>query len=280
MTNIELYNAVSKSCSKKITVQYSTSFSYAIKLLHDDLRQPIYNIYGFVRLADEIVDTFHAYNKQKLFADFKQQTNDALQAGISLNPMLHSFQQTVATYKIDTTLIDDFLYSMQLDLEKKTYSNAEYKKYIYGSAEAVGLMCLKVFCNGDDALYNQLIDPAKSLGSAFQKVNFLRDMSADNVELGRMYFPDCDIKNFSPASKLKIEQDIENDFRLAYEGIKQLPVKARLGVYIAYRYYYKLYKKIAQTPASKILKKRIRIPNYIKALIVAQAGLEVKLNLV
>lgn len=279
MTNFDLYTTVSNTCSHLITKRYSTSFYSAISLLHKDLHQPIYNIYGFVRLTDEIVDTFHNYNKQELFADFKNQTIKSLDNGISLNPILNSFQQTVTKYNIDKGLINAFLNSMELDLSKKEYIAKEYETYIYGSAEVVGLMCLQIFCNGNKDYYLQLEPYAKKLGAAFQKVNFLRDLKADNENLQRMYFPNCSFKNFTIQDKINIEQDIENDFTAALTGIKLLPKKAKFGVYVAYKYYYSLFTKIKSRSPSKILHQRIRIPNYTKALIVANAGFKYKFNL-
>lgn len=279
MTNLDLYTSISNNCSQNITKRYSTSFYSAINLLHRDLHQPIYNIYGFVRLADEIVDTFHNYNKQDLFTDFKIQTNNALENGISLNPVLNSFQQTVNQFNIERDLIDAFLYSMELDLSKKEYTTQEYETYIYGSAEVVGLMCLQIFCDGNKNSYLQLMPYAKKLGAAFQKVNFLRDIKADNEMLQRMYFPNCNFKNFTSADKIGIESDIANDFALAYKGIKLLPIKSRFGVYVAYKYYFSLFKKIKKRDPNKILQQRISIPNYIKALILANASFRYKLKL-
>lgn len=279
MSNFDLYNIISTECSKNVTKKYSTSFSSAIFLLHKDLHQPIYNIYGFVRLADEIVDTFHHYNKQHLFQEFKTQTFDAMEQGISLNPILQSFQLTVAKYNIDKSLIDAFLYSMELDLSKESYTRAEYEQYIFGSAEAVGLMCLQVFCDGNKQTYKKLEPAARKLGAAFQKVNFLRDIKADNESLGRMYFPSCDFNNFTAKDKIAIEADILKDFNEALSGIKQLPIKSRLGVYVAYQYYYSLFKKIRSLPSKEVLETRIRIPDFLKAFIVARAGLRMKLNL-
>jgi len=247
--------------------------------LHKDLRTPICNIYGFVRFADEIVDTFHGYDKAMLFEEFKKETYDAIERGISLNPILHSFQMTVNQYKIDHALIDAFLYSMELDLGKHTYDRAGYETYIYGSAEVVGLMCLYIFCAGNQAQYDALKPAAKSLGSAFQKVNFLRDVKADFEGLERMYFPDCDFTNFTHADKLAIEQDIQKDFDDAYAGILNLPIKARFGVYVAYKYYLSLFKKIQRLEPADILESRIRIPDYGKAFILAKAGIRSQLNI-
>ena len=269
MTNLELYANISNTCSINITKKYSTSFYSAIKLLHKDLQKPICNIYGFVRLADEIVDTFHEFDKATLLNDFIQQTNYAIDNKISLNPILFSFQETINQYQIDKALIDAFLYSMQLDLSKSNYTETEYQQYIYGSAEVVGLMCLKVFCNGNNNLYLHLIPSAKKLGAAFQKINFLRDIKTDNEALERMYFPNCNFNNFTLADKLAIEKDIEQDFASALIGIKQLPSKAKFGVYVAYQYYVSLFNKIKKTSSKNILQNRIRVSNYSKAFIVA-----------
>jgi phytoene/squalene synthetase len=276
---MNLFHEVSQDCSRITTEKYSTSFSSAIRLLHKDLRTPICNIYGFVRFADEIVDTFHGYDKALLFEEFKKATYDAIERGISLNPILHSFQMTVNQYKIDHALIDAFLYSMELDLGKHTYDRAGYETYIYGSAEVVGLMCLYIFCEGNQAQYDALKPAAKSLGSAFQKVNFLRDVKADFEGLDRMYFPDCDFANFTQADKLAIEQDIQKDFDEAYAGILNLPIKARFGVYVAYKYYLSLFKKIQRLEPAHILESRIRIPDYGKAFILAKAGIRSQLNI-
>jgi phytoene/squalene synthetase len=276
---INLFHEVSQDCSRITTEKYSTSFSSAIKLLHKDLRTPICNIYGFVRFADEIVDTFHGFDKAMLFEEFKKATYDAIERGISLNPILHSFQMTVNQYKIDHALIDAFLYSMELDLGKHTYDRAGYETYIYGSAEVVGLMCLYIFCDGNQAQYEALKPAAKSLGSAFQKVNFLRDVKADFEGLDRMYFPDCDFANFTQADKLAIEQDIQKDFDEAYAGILNLPIKARFGVYVAYKYYLSLFKKIQRLEPAHILESRVRIPDYGKAFILAKAGIRSQLNI-
>jgi len=276
---MNLFHEVSQDCSRITTEKYSTSFSSAIRLLHKDLRTPICNIYGFVRFADEIVDTFHGYDKAMLFEEFKKATYDAIERVISLYPILHSFQMTVNQYKIDHALIDAFLYSMELDLGKHTYDRAGYETYIYGSAEVVGLMCLYIFCEGNQAQYDALKPAAKSLGSAFQKVNFLRDVKADFEGLDRMYFPDCDFANFTQADKLAIEQDIQKDFDEAYAGILNLPIKARFGVYVAYKYYLSLFKKIQRLEPAHILESRIRIPDYGKAFILAKAGIRSQLNI-
>ena len=276
---MDLFHEVSQDCSRITTEKYSTSFSSAIKLLHKDLRTPICNIYGFVRFADEIVDTFHGFDKALLFEEFKKATYGAIERGISLNPILHSFQMTVNQYGIDHALIDAFLYSMELDLGKHTYDRAGYETYIYGSAEVVGLMCLYIFCEGNQAQYDALKPAAKSLGSAFQKVNFLRDVKADFEGLDRMYFPDCDFTNFTHADKLAIEQDIQKDFDEAYAGILHLPIKARFGVYVAYKYYLSLFKKIQRLEPAHILESRVRIPDYGKAFILAKAGIRSQLNI-
>jgi phytoene/squalene synthetase len=276
---MNLFHEVSQDCSRITTEKYSTSFSSAIRLLHKDLRTPICNIYGFVRFADEIVDTFHGFDKAMLFEEFKKATYDAIERGISLNPILHSFQMTVNHYGIDHALIDAFLYSMELDLGKHTYDRAGYETYIYGSAEVVGLMCLYIFCEGNQGQYDALKPAAKSLGSAFQKVNFLRDVKADFEGLDRMYFPDCDFANFTQADKLAIEQDIQKDFDEAYAGILNLPIKARFGVYVAYKYYLSLFKKIQRLEPAHILESRVRIPDYGKAFILAKAGIRSQLNI-
>jgi len=276
---MHLFNEVSQKCSKITTQQYSTSFSSAIKLLHKNLQQHIHNIYGFVRFADEIVDTFHDHDKAILLAEFKHETYMAIDRQISLNPILHSFQHTVNYYNIDPQLINNFFCSMELDLSKREYDRNSYCEYIYGSAEAVGLMCLYVFCEGDMNCYEQLKTYAQSLGAAFQKVNFLRDVKNDFEILDRTYFPSCDLINFTQADKKKIEEDIQKDFDHAYEGILQLPIKARLGVYVAYKYYFSLFKKIKKMHPQTILGKRVRIPVYGKAAIIAEAGLRSQLNL-
>lgn len=277
---LHLFHSASENCSRTVTKKYSTSFSSAIGLLHRDLRAPIFNIYGFVRLADEIVDTFHDYDKSLLLEEFKKDTWDAIQRGISLNPILHSFQMTVNQYQIDLKLIDAFFHSMEMDLSKKAYSKTEYGEYIYGSAEVVGLMCLKVFCEGKEDICQQLKASARSLGAAFQKVNFLRDMKADQEGLSRLYFPGCDFDNFTEADKRQIEDDIQNDFKAAYHGVKQLPLKARFGVYVAYKYYFSLFKKIKRLQPAHVLAQRIHIPNYCKALIILRAGVKNQLRLI
>ena len=276
---MHLFHRVSQECSRVTTEQYSTSFSSAIKLLHKDLRPAIYNIYGFVRFADEIVDTFHEFNKHELLAQFKVDTYRAIAQKISVNPILQSFQLTVNQYNIDHALIQAFFTSMEMDLNKQKYDAGKYEEYIYGSAEVVGLMCLYVFCDGDQAAFEGLKSSARSLGAAFQKVNFLRDVKADFTELNRTYFPGVDFKNFTAQMKASIEADIANDFKLAYEGITRLPVKARFGVYVAYKYYLSLFKKIKSIQPAVLLNDRVRIPNYSKAFIVVRAGVRSQLNI-
>lgn len=273
------FHEVSMNCSRNTTEKYSTSFSSAIKLLHKDLRQPIFNIYGFVRFADEIVDTFHEHDKAVLLEEFKKETYLAIERKISLNPILHSFQLTVNQYGISHDLIDAFLYSMELDLSEKKYDRNGYEQYIYGSAEVVGLMCLYVFCNGDKSLYEILKPGARSLGAAFQKVNFLRDLKADFEGLERVYFPGCDFRNFTENDKQNIELDIQKDFNDAYAAILQLPMKSRFGVYVAYKYYLSLFQKIKKLQPQRIMQERVRIPDYGKFYIVAKAGLRSQLNL-
>lgn len=277
---VDFFHSVSGECSRQVTLRYSTSFSSAIKLLHRDLRQPIFNIYGFVRFADEIVDTFHQHDKQALLAQFKEETYDSIERGISLNPILNSFQKAVREYNIDDHLIEAFFSSMESDLTQNQYDRQGYEEYIYGSAEVVGLMCLHVFCEGDKALYEGLKLPARALGAAFQKVNFLRDMKADFLDLSRIYFPGCDFHNFTEGDKQRIQEDIEQDFRDAYKGILGLPLKARFGVYVAYKYYYSLFQKIKRIQPQRILQQRIRIPNYHKAYIVIRASVKNSLRMI
>jgi phytoene/squalene synthetase len=255
----ELFNQTTFECSKLITNRYSTSFSLGIKSLDKKFHYPIYAIYGFVRYADEIVDTFHEKDKASLLKDFKHQTYEAIENQISLNPVLHCFQMVVNEYQIDHALIEAFLHSMEMDLQDIDYSQDVYEEYIYGSAEVVGLMCLKIFCEGDEQDYQKLLPSAKSLGSAFQKVNFLRDIKSDYYERGRVYFPGVDFNDFSVSHKEKIEADIQIDFDHAYEGIVKLPRGARWGVYLAYTYYLKLFDKIKRFPPNKILEERVRV---------------------
>ncbi|MEJ7587435.1 MAG: phytoene/squalene synthase family protein [Ferruginibacter sp.] len=276
---MKLFHELSQQCSKAATEKYSTSFSSAIKLLHNDMRVPVFNIYGFVRFADEIVDTFHQHNKEELLHEFKVETYKAIERGISLNPILHSFQLTVNKYLISPDLIEAFFKSMEMDLKNTSYNSKGYKEYIYGSAEVVGLMCLYVFCDGNKVMYNELKPGAQSLGAAFQKVNFLRDVKSDFEQLSRTYFPEVDFSNFTNSMKKQIEDDVDNDFADAYEGIVHLPVKARFGVYVAYKYYLSLFRKIKKTKSCNIFEQRVRIPSYRKAYIVAKASLRSQLNL-
>ena len=261
----KLFDDVSEICSKVVTESYSTSFSLATKMLSSSIRQDIYNIYGFVRFADEIVDSFHNYNKEELLNNFEKELKYSLEKKISLNPILNSFQKTVHKYNIDVKLINAFLKSMRWDLNKKQYlDKSEFDEYVYGSADVVGLMCLKIFVEGDNKMYEELRIPAMALGSAFQKVNFLRDLKDDYENLNRSYFPNIDFTNFSEESKKNIINEIKKDFDLALNGIKKLPNSSRLGVYTAYKYYLKLLHKLENTPSLKIKSTRIRIPNYQK----------------
>ena len=262
---IKLFNDISQEFSKLVTIKYSTSFSLATKTLNSSIRSHIYNIYGFVRFADEIVDTFHEFPKKELLENFENNLFMALKNKISLNPILNSFQLTVNKFNIDYSLIESFLKSMKWDLNKKKYnSQKEFNEYIYGSADVVGLMCLKVFVNGNPKKYKELVPNAMALGSAFQKVNFLRDLKDDHENLNRSYFPNIDFANFSEESKKNIINEIKKDFELALKGIKKLPNSSKLGVYTAYKYYLKLLQKLEKTPSLKIKSTRIRIPNYQK----------------
>ena len=277
---VDLFHRVSGECSRQVTLRYSTSFSSAIRLLHKDLRQPVFNIYGFVRFADEIVDTFHEHDKQSLLGQFEKETFDAIERGISLNPILNSFQATVNHFGIEHDLIRAFFKSMESDLTQNSYDRQGYEEYIYGSAEVVGLMCLFVFCEGNKILYESLKRPARALGAAFQKVNFLRDIKADFIDLSRVYFPGCDFHNFTESDKRRIQEDIEHDFKTAYTGILKLPLKARFGVYVAYKYYGSLFKKIKRIEPQRILQQRVRIPNYYKAYIVVRASVKNRLRMI
>ena len=271
-----LFDNVSHMSSKLVTESYSTSFSLATRILSNEIRQDIYNIYGFVRLADEIVDSFHDYNKAELFTRFERSLEEALTDRISLNPILNSFQETVHRYKIDREYINAFMKSMNWDLSKKIYlSDEEYKAYIYGSADVVGLMCLNVFVKGDDLLK----DSAMHLGSAFQKVNFLRDLKADHEHLERSYFPNVDMNAFDEDSKQAIIKEIEADFSAGLKGIFQLPDDAKFGVYTAYKYYLRLLKKLKKTPSTQIKSKRIRVPNYQKVDVLARSFIRYQFNL-
>jgi len=277
---LKIFNQISKSTSELTTKSYSTSFSFGIKALSKSIQQPIYNIYGFVRFADEIVDTFHNFNKQELLKKFKKDTFHSIESGISLNPILNSFQAVVNEYNIDHKLINLFFNSMFMDLNSSIHDDDSYKKYILGSAEVVGLMCLKVFLDGDEKKYNQLKPHAMSLGSAFQKVNFLRDINDDFVKLGRTYFPGVDMNNFTEFDKMVIEDDIIKDFENALIGIKQLPSSSKGGVYLAYIYYYKLFKKIKTVPHYEIFNKRIRVQNSNKILLMFQSVVKNQFNLI
>lgn len=275
----QLFDDVSQEMSQLTTKRYSTSFSLGISFLATELHKPIYSIYGFVRFADEIVDSFHGFDKEAMLADFKVQTYKAIAEGISLNPILNSFQWAVNKYGIPMELIDTFLNSMEMDLQKQFYSKEQYDLYILGSAEVVGLMCLKVFVAGDDAEYERLKPSAMKLGSAFQKINFLRDLKDDFQTLGRTYFPGINMEEFNATVKKEIEADIEVDFRAGYEGILQLPKNARFGVYMAYKYYFKLFKKIKSQSAQTILTERVRIPNYRKMRILLTSYVRHNLNI-
>ncbi len=275
-----LFDQVSRDCSRAVTVAYSTSFSLATKMLHPSIRKDIYNIYGFVRFADEIVDSFHDYNKKDLLDRFEEDLYHALEDKISLNPILNSFQETYNNYTIDRSLVEAFMQSMRWDLDKKNYlTQDDYKAYIYGSADVVGLMCLKVFVKGDQDKYDSLKSSAMALGSAFQKVNFLRDLKADLEGLERSYFPEVNLREFTDQDKVKIIQEIDEDFRLGLEGIFRLPDEARFGVYTAYKYYYKLLKKLKRTPSKKIKNARIRVPNYQKMSVLARSYVNYRFNL-
>ena len=276
----KLFDQVSYQCSKEVTESYSTSFSLATKMLDTSIRSDIYNIYGFVRFADEIVDSFHDYPKEELFNRFEQDLNLAIEQKISLNPILNAFQHSFHKYSIDRTLVNAFMRSMRWDLSKKTYlTDEDYKAYIYGSADVVGLMCLKVFVNGDNEAYLHLKDSAMSLGSAFQKVNFLRDLKDDFEGLSRSYFPNINLKEFSEENKMAIISEIEADFEKGLDGIFQLPDAARFGVYTAYKYYSKLLKKLKKTPSVAIASARIRVPNYEKMGVLARSYVNYRFNL-
>ena len=276
-----LFDSVSYNCSELVTKSYSTSFSLATKMLSKSIRMDIYNIYGFVRFADEIVDSFHDYNKEKLFDGFTADLNNALEHKISLNPILNAFQHTYHKYDLDRSMVDAFMKSMRLDLHKTDYlTDTEYKDYIYGSADVVGLMCLKVFVKGNKEQYDGLKDEAMALGSAFQKVNFLRDLKADFEDLNRTYFPNTDLKKLDEASKQFIISDIEADFQKGLSGIKKLPIEAKFGVFMAYRYYNQLLKKLQKTPALQIKETRIRVSNPKKIEILMRGYVKYQLNLI
>lgn len=276
----ELFDKVSRRCSSLTTNMYSTSFSLGIRCLDKNLRDPIYAIYGFVRFADEIVDSFHAYDKATLLKRFKTETYLAIQEKISLNPILNSFQATVNHYNIGLDVIEQFLKSMEMDLTCKDHSQNSYEDYILGSAEVVGLMCLKVFCNGNEESYQKLTPFAMRLGAAFQKINFLRDLNADYAGLGRTYFPGVNLDHFTEDCKRQIEMQIKDDFDEGYKGIKQLPRSARFGVYVAYVYYKALFNKIKNTPSELVMRHRIRIRNRHKAGLLAYSFVKHQLNLI
>jgi 15-cis-phytoene synthase len=275
---MDLYTKTTLECSKLITEHYSTSFTLGIKTLDKRFHLPIYAIYGFVRYADEIVDTFEGYDKKTLLSRFKSDTYVAIEEGVSLNPVLHSFQLIVNKYKIDHDLIESFLHSMEMDLYYADYNQEGYEAYIYGSAEVVGLMCLRVFCEGNLEEYDRLKADAKRLGSAFQKVNFLRDIKSDFQERGRTYFPDVDFTNFTLEDKKLIENDIQADFDAALRGIMELPKGAKGGVYLAYKYYLRLFDKIKNCPASRIQNERIRVPDFQKLTMLASTYFQLRLN--
>lgn len=275
---MNLYDETCFECSKLITQKYSTSFSKGISAFDKRLQYPVYAIYAFVRYADEIVDTFHEFDKQQLIGKFRDDVFAAIEQGVSANPVLQSFQQVARQYHIEGKLIDAFLRSMEMDLDKKSYDDSGYTEYIYGSAEVIGLMCLRVFCEGDDALYQTLLPNARRLGAALQKINFLRDVKSDYEERGRTYFPQVDFNNFTEQDKKLIEQDIAMDMAEGFKGIKQLPSGSRLGVYIAYVYYLRLFKKISRTPAKVIMNQRIRVSDISKFALYLKAVVRQKLN--
>ncbi len=275
--SIQLFDKTSKEISRKVSLNYSTSFSLGIRLLAKEYRWAVFATYGFVRLADEIVDTFHTFNKERLLKDFKFQTYQAIEEGISTNPVLHSFQLAANQFGITHDLIEPFFKSMEEDLDKQSHDQSSYNDYIYGSAEVVGLMCLKIFCKGDNVLYQSLLPFARSLGAAFQKVNFLRDIRSDVEERGRVYFPGVDFESFTEHDKMNIIQEVKKDFEHAYKGIIQLPMGCRLGVYTAYIYYLKLLEKIERTTAAEIMNQRIRIPNSQKLVLLAESFVREKM---
>jgi phytoene/squalene synthetase len=279
MNTMALYDKVCIKASRSTTLTYSTSFSLGVRSLHHRFREPIHAIYGFVRFADEIVDTFHGFDKPTLLARFRTETERSIAEGISLNPILHSFQQVVNRYGIERELYDTFLRSMEMDLTDTVHDESSYATYILGSAEVVGLMCLRVFCEGDDARYQQLRPAAMRLGAAFQKVNFLRDLKDDHQNLGRTYFPGVDVRNMSAAEKMAIERDIQDDFDAALLGIRQLPKGSRYGVYVAYVYYLALFRKIKALPTERILQERIRVRNRRKLALLTTSYLRHSLGM-
>lgn len=276
----QLFDDVSFKSSRLVTKQYSTSFSIAVNMLAPSIRNAIYSVYGFVRFADEIVDSFHDFDKKELLRDFEIEYYKAMTSGISLNPILNSFQKTVKEYNISDDLVQAFLTSMKMDLTKSEYkTKKEYEQYIYGSADVVGLMCLQIFVNGDKQKYSELKESAMRLGSAFQKVNFLRDLKNDVEDLSRTYFPGIDVKSLTPENKQKIIDEIEEDFRVAYEGVVKLPAEAKFGVYTAFMYYRRLLLKLKRTPSNKIIETRIRVSNPVKIGLLARSFVALKFNL-
>ncbi len=274
---MDQYSKISYKISKSITTEYSTSFSLGIIAFSPKYKDAIYSIYGFVRIADEIVDTFHNHDKQRLFEKFRCDTSDAIEQGLSTNPVLHAFQRTVKMYNIDRKYIDAFLHSMELDIHNSHYERPLYNKYVYGSAEVVGLMCLKIFCNGNDALFNELIQPARALGSAFQKVNFLRDIRSDLHDRGRIYLPEVSDKAWiNNEAKEKLEEEIEEEFAKALPGILKLPPGSRLGVYSAYLYYYVLFKKIRRKKVAELLEQRVRISDFTKLALLCKSIITIR----
>ena len=278
MNTIALYNAVCAKASRSVTRNYSTSFSLGVRSLHPRFRDPIHAVYGFVRFADEIVDTFHAHDKRALLERFAAETWRALDDGISLNPILQSFQLTVHRYRIDHTSIEAFLKSMAMDLDRTEHDRKSYEHYILGSAEVVGLMCLRVFCEGDEKRFQQLRGPAMRMGAAFQKVNFLRDLQDDHAQLGRTYFPGVDVQQLDDSARRGIEQEILDDFRSAHEGIKMLPRGTRFGVYLAYRYYSALFHRLRLLPTDRMLADRITVPKRVKMVLLVKSYLRHSFN--
>ncbi len=273
---MDLYTSNALKCAEITTKNYSTSFSMGVRTLNKKYRPAIYAVYGFVRFADEIVDTFHDQDKEGLLKDFRRQTYDAIASGMSTNPILHAFQWAVNSYRIDQDLIDAFLYSMEMDLHKKSFSLEEYQRYIYGSAEVVGLMCLRVFYHDREEAYEALLPPARKLGEAFQKVNFLRDIRSDLKERGRVYFPEVDMDRFTPDEKDKIEREIWEDFQAAFPGVRSLDKEVRLGVYLAYRYYLELLRKIQAVSPGEVQQKRFRVSNTHKLILLVKCYLRNK----
>ncbi|MEO6758892.1 MAG: phytoene/squalene synthase family protein [Saprospiraceae bacterium] len=278
MNPLQHYHTTCAACSRLITQRYSTSFSLGIRVFDARFRDPIYGIYGFVRFADEIVDTFHDYPKDSLLQRFREDTYRAIDERISLNPVLHSFQRVVHAYGIERELIEAFLRSMEMDLSRDAYDASGYEEYIYGSAEVVGLMCLRVFCENDAGQYAALKAPACRLGAAFQKINFLRDIKSDFDERGRVYFPGVDFQRFSMEDKRTIEDDIKLDFDAALDGIRRLPRGARFGVYLAYKYYTQLFAKIKNAPAQQVAQERFRVSDKRKVYLLFSSAVRHQLN--